>query len=80
MRTNSAFRAFWPICSGTPLCRKTDDDQASALRDMRIAHRALFRCMTADRAITAKLLADGWATLERGKALIAWFAHAERLG
>jgi hypothetical protein len=57
-----------------------EDDQASALRDIWAGHRALSQCMAADQATTAKLLADGRETLKQGKALLAWFARAERLG
>jgi hypothetical protein len=57
-----------------------DDDQVSALRDMWAGHRALSQYMAVDQAITAKLLADGREAVEQGKALLAWFARAERLG
>jgi hypothetical protein len=57
-----------------------EEDKASALRDMRAGRRALSQQMAADRAATANLLADGLATLEKGRALLAWFTRAQRLG
>jgi hypothetical protein len=56
----------------------TEDQMDLALQDMRIGREAHARRLIADRAVTAKLLADGWKALERSRELIGWFAGARR--
>jgi hypothetical protein len=57
----------------------SEDEMAAALHGMRIGREAHSRLLTADRAVTAKLLADGWKALERSRELMGWFAGAQRL-